>query len=125
LLPEIKAYLAKARLRRGIEKVKLSNRIAALKAQEDAAGNEDSDLVDPSLPSVSGSASASAAAGSSQSGNGVGQGKASSNLGKAAKASIFREVVMAKVREAKEQEQTLKVQEEAEKEAKRRSLQGP
>ena len=35
LLPEIRAYVAKARLRRGIELVKLANRIEALKMQED------------------------------------------------------------------------------------------
>ena len=35
LLPEIRAYMAKARLRRGIEIVKLANRIEALKMQED------------------------------------------------------------------------------------------
>ena len=35
LLPEIRAYMAKARLRRGIEMVKLANRIEALKMQED------------------------------------------------------------------------------------------
>lgn len=49
-------------------------------------------------------------------------------LSKAIKGAIFREVVLAKVREMKEQEQTLKVAEEAEKlqeEAKRKSLSGP
>ena len=35
LLPEIKAYIARARLRRGVEMVKLANRIEALKMQED------------------------------------------------------------------------------------------
>ena len=35
MLPEIRAYMAKARLRRGIEMVKLANRIEALKMQED------------------------------------------------------------------------------------------
>lgn len=35
LLPEIKAYMAKAKLKRGIEMVKLANRIEALKMQED------------------------------------------------------------------------------------------
>jgi calcium/calmodulin-dependent protein kinase I len=35
LLPEIKAYMTKARLKRGIELVKLANRIEALKMQED------------------------------------------------------------------------------------------
>ena len=40
------------------------------------------------------------------------------------KGAIFREVVLAKVREMKEQEQTLKVKEEVEKEARRKSFQG-
>ena len=35
LLPEIKAYIAKAKLKRGVELVKLANRIEALKMQED------------------------------------------------------------------------------------------
>jgi calcium/calmodulin-dependent protein kinase I len=35
LLPEIKAYISKARLKRGIELVKLANRIESLKMQED------------------------------------------------------------------------------------------
>jgi calcium/calmodulin-dependent protein kinase I len=35
LLPEIKAYMARAKLRRGVELVKLANRIEALKMQED------------------------------------------------------------------------------------------
>jgi calcium/calmodulin-dependent protein kinase I len=47
------------------------------------------------------------------------------SLGNVAKGAIFREVVLAKVREAKEQEEALKVAAEAqEKEAKRRSFQG-
>lgn len=48
--------------------------------------------------------------------------KSTSNV---AGGAIFREVVMAKVREMKEQEQALKVEKEAhEKEARRRSFQG-
>ena len=35
LLPEIKAYMARAKLRRGVEMVKLANRIEALRLQED------------------------------------------------------------------------------------------
>lgn len=35
LLPEIKAYMARGRLKRGVELVKLANRIEALKMQED------------------------------------------------------------------------------------------
>ncbi|KAK8095739.1 calcium/calmodulin-dependent protein kinase 1 [Apiospora kogelbergensis] len=105
LLPEIKAYMAKARLKRGIEMVKLANRIEALKMQEDDPENPDL----PENPSLA--ASAAAASGKEK-------------LNKAVKGAIFREVVMAKVREMKEQEQTLKVKEEVEKEARRKSFNG-
>ncbi|KAK8140213.1 Calcium/calmodulin-dependent protein kinase [Apiospora sp. TS-2023a] len=105
LLPEIKAYMAKARLKRGIEMVKLANRIEALKMQEDDPDNPDL----PQNPAAA--ASAAAASGKDK-------------LNKAVKGAIFREVVMAKVREMKEQEQTLKVKEEVEKEARRKSFGG-
>lgn len=105
LLPEIKAYMAKARLKRGIEMVKLANRIEALKMQEDDPENPDL----PENPATA--ASAAAASGKDK-------------LNKAVKGAIFREVVMAKVREMKEQEQTLKVKEEVEKEARRKSFNG-
>ncbi|KAI0974231.1 Pkinase-domain-containing protein [Xylaria arbuscula] len=112
LLPEIKAYMAKARLRRGIELVKLSNRIEALKIQED----------DPENPDFPGNApdAAREALGvkpQAQTSTG-GQGR----LSRAVKGAIFREVVLAKVREMKEKEQTEKVKEEAEKEARRKSF---
>lgn len=105
MLPEIKAYMAKARLKRGIEMVKLANRIEALKMQEDDPENPDL----PQNPAAA--ASAAAASGKDK-------------LNKAVKGAIFREVVMAKVREMKEQEQTLKVKEEVEKEARRKSFGG-
>lgn len=113
LLPEIKAYMAKARLRRGIELVKLANRIEALKGQEEDP--ENSDMPDD----------ATLAADQSRPG-GTTFGAASSkrSLSKTIKGAIFREVVLAKVREMKEKEETLKVKEEAEKEAKRKSFQG-
>ena len=128
LLPEIKAYMAKARLRRGIEIVKLANRIEALKMQED----EQEDV--PGQADVP--ADAKAAAGAALSGEDVGAGLATSSeagsgpggkrtLGNLAKGAIFREVVLAKVREAKEQEEALKVEKDAhDKAAKRNSYQG-
>ncbi|KAB5551154.1 calcium/calmodulin-dependent protein kinase [Coniochaeta sp. 2T2.1] len=129
LLPEIKQYMAKARLRRGIERVKLANRIEALKMQEDDPENTDmpSDskaaaenshrsfygTTDKPRPSASGSSPSQAApAGEKR------------TLSKAVKGAIFREVVLAKVREMKQQEQALKVTEDAEKEAKRKSFSG-
>jgi len=124
LLPEIRAYMAKARLRRGIEIVKLANRIEALKMQED----EQEDTGDEDLP-----ADAKAAAGSALSGEDAGSeapaAGESSNSGKRSlsnisKGAIFREVVLAKVREAKDKEQQLQVEKEAQdKAAKRKSLQ--
>lgn len=116
LLPEIKAFMAKARLRRGIEMVKLANRIESLKMQEDE--NEESDMAS-NVPAAS-TEQAVSAGGSTTAGEGAkpSEGK----LAKKLKGAIFREVVLAKVREMKQQEQTLKVAEEAEKEHKRRSF---
>ncbi|KAK0617936.1 kinase-like domain-containing protein [Bombardia bombarda] len=134
LLPEIKAYLTKARLRRGIEMVKLANRIEALKMQEDDPENsdmpKDSTLAaDQSMRSLSpraneSSSSTAAASSSADSGSGDGSGGEKRTLSKMIKGAIFREVVLAKVREMKEQEQTLKLTEEAEKEVRRKSFQG-
>ena len=115
LLPEIKAFMAKARLRRGIEMVKLANRIEALKMQED--DSEDSDMPTDAFAAVDRSR---ASTDLSQKSEGTSEGK--QNLSKKLKGAIFREVVLAKVREMKQQEQTLKVAEEVEKEAKRRSF---
>lgn len=125
LLPEIKAYMAKARLRRGIEIVKLANRIEALKMQED----ETEDI--PGHGDVP--ADATAAAGGALSGEEAGKGLEAStgssaggkrSLGNIAKGAIFREVVLAKVREAKEQEHALQVEKDAQDKAKRNSFQG-
>lgn len=121
LLPEIRAYMAKARLRRGIEIIKLSNRIESLRMQEDS-GDEASET---DIPKDSAKA---AAAATLTPGELPERAKSPSrekkSLSKIAKGAIFREVVLAKVREMKEQEQALKVESEAlEKDAKRRSFQ--
>ncbi|KAJ8109390.1 hypothetical protein ONZ43_g6150 [Nemania bipapillata] len=113
LLPEIKAYMAKARLRRGIELVKLSNRIEALKIQEDDPENPDF----PSDPTTAAPEIQEPQSSTAEKPTG-GQGR----LSKAVKGAIFREVVLAKVREMKEQEQTQKVKEEVEREARRKSF---
>jgi calcium/calmodulin-dependent protein kinase I len=114
LLPEIKAYMAKARLRRGIELVKLANRIEALKGQEEDP--ENSDVPDDATLAADQSRASNVALASRK-----GEKR---TLSKTIKGAIFREVVMAKVREMKESETTLKVKEEAEKEARRKSFQG-
>lgn len=96
LLPEIKAYMAKARLRRGIEMVKLANRIEALKMQED---EEQASDIPTAGEAVRGQAGSNAEA--------LASGKA--KLNRAAKSAIFREVVLAKVREMRAAEETTKV----------------
>ncbi|KAH7364542.1 kinase-like domain-containing protein [Rhexocercosporidium sp. MPI-PUGE-AT-0058] len=128
LLPEIKAYMAKARLRRGIEIVKLANRIEMLKMQED----EEDDM--PGQADVP--ADAKAAAGAALSGQDAGAGLSRStsagsapegkrSLSKIAKGAIFREIVLAKVREMKEAEKQLQVEKEAQENAtKRKSFSG-
>ncbi|KAI8954871.1 Pkinase-domain-containing protein [Xylaria longipes] len=113
LLPEIKAYMAKARLRRGIELVKLSNRIEALKIQEDDPENPDF----PEDPKASAEEAQDPQFSQAEKPAG-GKGR----LSNAVKGAIFREVVLAKVREMKEQEQTQKLKEEVEKEARRKSF---
>ncbi|KAJ3951436.1 Calmodulin-dependent protein kinase cmk2 [Colletotrichum tropicale] len=110
LLPEIKAYMAKARLRRGVEMVKLANRIELLKTQED-------DKDDSDFPVDAVSAADQAKGHHTDGGD-------KRNLSRTIKTAIFREVVLAKVREMKQQQDTLKVKEEAEKEHRRRSFQG-
>ncbi|KAF2467408.1 Ca/Cm-dependent protein kinase A [Lindgomyces ingoldianus] len=107
LLPEIRAYVAKARLRRGIELVKLANRIEALKMQED----EEEDVPgEADMPSNAREAAGEALAAHStdrglttpESSTTPAGGKG--RLSRLAKGAIFREVVLAKVREMKEVE---------------------
>ncbi|KAH6675681.1 kinase-like domain-containing protein [Halenospora varia] len=131
LLPEIKAYMAKARLRRGIEIVKLANRIEALRMQEDeeddvpGQGDVPADAKAAAGAALAGGASGSASASlptSTEAGPAPGGKRSLSSI---AKGAIFREVVLAKVREMKEKEQALKVEQEANANAqKRKSFQG-
>ncbi|SZF03031.1 unnamed protein product [Blumeria hordei] len=102
LLPEIKAYMAKARLRRGIEIVKLANCIEALKIQEDQAADSD-------VPANAEAAASDAIVGPEA--DIPNQSKPIPTIDK--KGAIFREIVLAKVRETKEEEKKLQVEKEA------------
>lgn len=113
LLPEIKAYMAKARLKRGIELVKLANRIEALKMQED----EEEDVPQAGdVPAGAKEAAGEALANQEQkpleAGLKVPEDKGVTHkrsLSKLAKGAIFREVVLAKVREMKADEEAQKI----------------
>lgn len=128
LLPDIRAYLARARLRRGIEIVKLANRIEALKMH----GDEEDDIPSP-VEALEGNpvakaavevaeADSAAAAATEAAAAGSGAAAASTegaptrekrSLSKVARGAIFREVVLAKVREMKDNEALEKVEREA------------
>lgn len=130
LVPEIRAYLAKARLKRGIEIVKLANRIEALKMKED---EEEGVPGEADVPANSGEAAGEAL---TKKHRGVSSGLPTNDapptnsggkkrLSRMARGAIFREVVLAKVREMKEneaQEKGLKAATEAAE--KRKSYQG-
>ncbi|QSZ33900.1 hypothetical protein DSL72_005474 [Monilinia vaccinii-corymbosi] len=120
LLPEIKAYMAKARLRRGIEMVKLANRIEMLKMQED--DSEESDLPGNATAAASDAipdsperrnTNSSSASGSTSPGE-------KRTLSKIAKGAIFREVVLAKVREVKAEEAAAQIERQATEAAKKK-----
>lgn len=123
LLPEIRSYMTKARLKRGIELVKLANRIEALKMQEEEGAGEG--LASPDLPSNTGEATSLNATADAAAtdrarpvspGRGAGSGDAPQekrSLSKMAKGAIFREIVLAKVREMKEKEAQEKLTAEA------------
>jgi calcium/calmodulin-dependent protein kinase I len=105
---ELRGYIAKARLRRGIELVKLANRIEALRTQI-ADDDEDNDVPANSAQAVG---NALLRKGSYQKGllptdtpvTTPEGGK--TRLSRAVRGAIFREVVLAKVREMKEAERT-------------------
>ncbi|KAL4955442.1 kinase-like domain-containing protein [Aspergillus filifer] len=123
LLPEIRAYIARSRLKRGIEIIKLANRIEALKMQEEDEEDipsavdiqESSDASGkPALspfPTLSSSDSSNVQP--SSTGEEEVNGTKKRSLSKIARGAIFREVVLAKVREMKENEEREKVEREA------------
>ncbi|KAF7593131.1 hypothetical protein BBP40_012010 [Aspergillus hancockii] len=119
LLPEIRAYIARSRLKRGIEIIKLANRIEALKMHD-----EDEDVDDIPSPAAMAASAEDAAKPGSLPGDSATNGKPASgedetvttkkrSLSKIARGAIFREVVLAKVREMKDNEERERVEREA------------
>lgn len=125
LLPEFRAYMAKSRLKRGIEIIKLANRIEALRMQEDDETNTPGQA---DIPANSGEMAGQVL---TEKGMAAGHGlptsdepKQKKSLSKLAKGAIFREVVLARVREEKEKAEREKVEKLAEENAKRRRSSG-
>ncbi len=90
LLPEIKAYMSRARLKRGVELVKLANRIEALKMQEDEEEDVPQEADVPADANKAAQESLIARHPSAGAENGAKSEKRS--LSKIAKGAIFREV---------------------------------
>lgn len=121
LLPEFRAYMAKARLKRGIEVIKLANRIEQLKMQdpEDA----DDTFGQPDIPAdTKEQAGQVLASKGPEKGIPASQDGKKKSLSSLAKGAIFREVVFAKVREEKEKEAREQAARSAEESAKRASM---
>jgi len=120
LLPEIRAYCMKARLRRGIEMIKLANRIESLKQQEDEQeeGPGEADVPASALEATGEALAAKNFSGSIKSTEEKSDAHTKSKLSRLARGAIFKEIVLAKVREEKE------AKKQAEMEEKARALQG-
>lgn len=122
LLPEIKAYAARARLRRGIEIIKLKNRIEALKMQEDEEEQDfGSDTIQQKTSDVTSAFPALAVTdpagdvneATETSSSELPEGRKKRSLSKVARGAIFKEVVLAKVREMKQEQEAKDVEREA------------
>jgi len=119
LLPEIKAYLARARLRRGIEIIKLANRIESLKMhddEDDGQGPESASVLANSTDAAVQAAQAHSTCSSNltvPNADGSERGSSTTRPRRLSRGeAIFREVVLAKVREKKEQDDLEKVKQE-------------
>ena len=104
ILPELRAYIAKARLRRGIEMVKLANRIESLKMQEDELDDTPGQAdVPANARETAGQALNSPM---TKPGLKTSEKPQKGRLSRVARGAIFREVVLAKVREIKEKRES-------------------
>ncbi|KAG5205269.1 putative Ca2+/calmodulin-dependent kinase-1 [Trichophyton interdigitale] len=108
ILPELKTYIARNRLKRGIEIIKLANRIEALKMQD-----EGDDIPGTTLDEAEEKKVEEKPAADVKPSEGVAAPANKGRLSRLARGAIFREVVLAKVREMKQQEQQQQVEKEA------------
>lgn len=107
ILPELKTYIARNRLKRGIEIIKLANRIEALKMQD-----EGDDIPGTTLDEAEEKKAEDKPAADVKPSDGAAPAN-KGRLSRLARGAIFREVVLAKVREMKQQEQQQQVEKEA------------
>ncbi|KAK2813193.1 hypothetical protein FQN50_000871 [Emmonsiellopsis sp. PD_5] len=121
LLPELKAYMAKARLKRGIEIIKLANRIEALRMQEEDEEDIPSAVDMSTETTITTTSTAEQPTSPEQPSHKTSEttsdapadGTKKRSLSRIARGAIFREVVLAKVREMKEAEEKEQIEREA------------
>ena len=111
LLPEFRSFMAKARLKRGIEVIKLANRIEALRMQEDEEDPNDQADIPTNSGEMAGQTLAKPIANNERS-LPTSENRERKSLSKLAKGAIFREVVLAKVREEKEKAEQERLEKE-------------
>lgn len=111
LLPEFRSFMAKARLKRGIEVIKLANRIEALRMQEDEEDPNDQADIPANSGEMAGQTLAKPIANNERS-LPMSENRERKSLSKLAKGAIFREVVLAKVREEKEKAEQERLEKE-------------
>lgn len=123
LVPELRrAQEARAKLKHAILAVKLQKRIAKLKVEEDDSDSSDMGDAEAAIPGLV-RAGASGSSGGSDSASGD---KKTTLKDKIKDGAVFREVVLAKVREEKaKKEAALTTDEELVEEARRRSFNAP
>ena len=118
LLPEIRSWVTKARLRRGIELVQLKNRIEALRMETDDEDEGTEDDIPKDSYSAAGQAALhhhanDGAADPSRLTPGRPAHRRERSLSKIARSQIFREVVLAKVKEMKRDHERQRVEQQA------------
>ena len=111
LLPEFRSFMAKARLKRGIEVIKLANRIEALRMQEDEEDPNEQVDIPANSGEMAGQALTKPIANNERS-LPTSENREKKSLSKLAKGAIFREVVLAKVREEKEKAEQERLEKE-------------
>lgn len=117
LLPEIRSYMAKAKFKRGIELIKLANRIERLKVQEDKEAIDEKDASDiPEHPANAAAATIEKEEkGDATDRPGLDTTDSTTNTAdkkppvKTFNSAIFKEIAMAKIQDMKNQKETEKL----------------
>ena len=113
VLPELRSFMAKQKLRRGVEMVKLARRIENLKMLADDDEDVPGDATEMAVETLTHRGPPKSPGPGLRTAGPAPAGSAASRLSRAARSAIFREVVLAKVREIKQNKESAAVLEHA------------